>query len=992
MFSVQETAKPKKLQVAIDFLSSYGIAILIVLIAVAIAYQVSIGTTNLFSSQCTANPGFSCGYYSINNKGVLTLGLAQATGAAIIVNGVACSTQATSKGLPAYGNLYVTSAFNYYPYPYSPYPGVTVPSGGQKNFDLYCYGPTGIETTPSAGSSFVGYVWINYTIQNTKIQSTQQIAAVSLESISNGIVSGAIPVYSLTENTIPPGAGTVSPGSGNFLSGNIISLSQTANSGYGFVSWTCTGAGCYSGTNPIPNLFILSNTVETATFNVIYTFTENAVPPTYGTALPGNGNYISGNMISISATPIGNNVFASWTCTGTGCYSGPSSSYTFAIASNTVETANFQPPPTYTFTENAFPSGGGTLGGSGNGNYVSGNLISFSETPNSGYTFTSWTCTGTGCYSGTNTVANIIIASNTVETANFQCGGSFIFNTAGSNTLTVPSGCNGATLQLWGAGGGGGNVYAGAGSGYITGAMPVIPGSTLYIYVGGAGTYSGAAGTNGGGAGEYSGASGNGGAGGCSAVSTSGGTWNSVSLNANIFIVAAGGGQGGASGVGGAGGGTIGSNGAGSSYGSGGTQSAGGASTVISGSAFQGGNGNNDWGAGGCGYYGGGSANGGGGGGGSSWYNTGAVSSVTDTGGSGQNAGNPSGTIGKGGAVSGNGNAGEVIVTWIAAPANAATYSFTDNAVPSSEGTVSSSSGNYLSGSVVPFSATPNAGYAFASWSCSGTGCYSGPNAVANVVITSNTVETANFQCGGSFIFSTAGSNTFTLPATCGHANLQLWGAGGGSYPGSNGAGGGYITGNIAVTPGNILYIYVGGAGGGYLSGGPGTNGGGAGAEGAGGCSAVSTSSGTWNSVGLNANILIVAAGGAGGSGYGSINGAGGGTTGSNGGTGHGGTQSAGGTAGSGGVAGSAWQGGSSSIYGGGGCGYFGGGSGNNGGGGGGGSSWYSTSIVSSVTDLGGNGINPGGNTVSGYSAPVGQGGAGTGNGNSGEVIITSQN
>ena len=156
MFPDQGNPEPKKLQVAIDFLSSYGIAILIVIIAIAIAYQVSIGTTNLFSSQCTATPGFACGYYSLNNNGILILGVAQATGAAITVSGVACSTQASSNGLPSYGNLYVTGNFNYYPYPYSPYPGVTLPSGSQKNFSLYCYGPGGIETSQGTGTSFCG--------------------------------------------------------------------------------------------------------------------------------------------------------------------------------------------------------------------------------------------------------------------------------------------------------------------------------------------------------------------------------------------------------------------------------------------------------------------------------------------------------------------------------------------------------------------------------------------------------------------------------------------------------------------------------------------------------------------------------------------------------------------------------------------------------------------------------------------------------------------
>ncbi len=168
----------------VDFLSSYGIAILIMVIAIAVAYKVNSATTYLFSSQCTPAPGFGCGYYSIDENGILTIGVSQAIGSAITINGVACSANAAQSGMPGQGNAYVANTAGYYPEGWAPVNGVVVQSGGQADFDLYCYGTdNSIATSNIAGGSFVGYVWLNYTVQNTDIHNVQQFASVGLQYI-----------------------------------------------------------------------------------------------------------------------------------------------------------------------------------------------------------------------------------------------------------------------------------------------------------------------------------------------------------------------------------------------------------------------------------------------------------------------------------------------------------------------------------------------------------------------------------------------------------------------------------------------------------------------------------------------------------------------------------------------------------------------------------------------------------------------------------------
>ncbi len=166
---------------ALDFLTSYGIAIIIMIIAIAVAYQVSVQSHYAFAPSCSASPGFSCGYYSIDQNGILTISLSQATGSAVVVSGIACSSSITNNGLPGSGNLYVTNSITYYPPSNSPGTGITLPSSGTQPFYLYCYGSSNaIAKSLVTGGSYIGYVWLNYTIQNTNIKDTQQIASVSL--------------------------------------------------------------------------------------------------------------------------------------------------------------------------------------------------------------------------------------------------------------------------------------------------------------------------------------------------------------------------------------------------------------------------------------------------------------------------------------------------------------------------------------------------------------------------------------------------------------------------------------------------------------------------------------------------------------------------------------------------------------------------------------------------------------------------------------------
>jgi len=206
----------------------------------------------------------------------------------------------------------------------------------------------------------------------------------------------------------------------------------------------------------------------------------------------------------------------------------------------------------------------------------------------------------------------------------------------------------------------------------------------------------------------------------------------------------------------------------------------------------------------------------------------------------------------------------------------------------------------------------------------------------------------------------TGGLQTYTVPIGVTSIQLEAWGAQGGSATGLDGVPatgglGGYAIGNLAVTPGQILQVYVGGEGdafgpGGYNGGGQaGTNYGCAG----GGASDVRTGAYTLS------DREIVGGGGGGGSfgSYSSAGGNGGGLTGDMGSSGGGFTAGSGGTQVAGGAAGCCYGAATSGTFGsgggpgdyhnaGGGGGWYGGGSGAGQAGSGGGSS-----CIDGVTD-----------------------------------------
>ncbi|MGI0100872.1 MAG: hypothetical protein ACREBH_04120 [Candidatus Micrarchaeaceae archaeon] len=175
----------RRAQASIDLLIAYGVAILIISVAMYVVLQLGIFNTRIAPTYCNAAPSFICSTAAMAPNGTLTILFSQATSGTMNVIGISCSNQPNTTSLgPEYGN------WKMLPYDDAPsfYPtnqlqnGLTVYSSNQTRIYTYCYdGPNNNLATGALGNEFTGYVWINYTISTlpSNYYNVQQLISFS---------------------------------------------------------------------------------------------------------------------------------------------------------------------------------------------------------------------------------------------------------------------------------------------------------------------------------------------------------------------------------------------------------------------------------------------------------------------------------------------------------------------------------------------------------------------------------------------------------------------------------------------------------------------------------------------------------------------------------------------------------------------------------------------------------------------------------------------
>ena len=130
-------------QSAMEYLMTYGWAILILGIVVAAIWALGLFSPSTFvSSQCIMPAEFSCLSAVLSQGGSLFINIEQSTASPILITGVGCNTNATYQGMSL--------------------ENVNLPIASNTTFTIQCYSGTA-PFSGGIGSLYNGYLMINYT-------------------------------------------------------------------------------------------------------------------------------------------------------------------------------------------------------------------------------------------------------------------------------------------------------------------------------------------------------------------------------------------------------------------------------------------------------------------------------------------------------------------------------------------------------------------------------------------------------------------------------------------------------------------------------------------------------------------------------------------------------------------------------------------------------------------------------------------------------------
>jgi len=254
-----------------------------------------------------------------------------------------------------------------------------------------------------------GYVFVNWTEGGTIASTSSSYQFVLTGNRTLVANYSLVPEnkFSVTLSANPAAGGSTN-GSGSYAANENVTVKATPNNGYAFVNWTANGTEV--STNTSYTFVITANTNLVANFKVI-TYTLN-VTAQNGTVSknPDQQNYNSGTAVVLTATPNSGYEFTSWS----GDATGSNNPLTVTMNGNKNITANFTAIPAG-FTLNVTAQNGTVSKNPNQQNYNSGATVVLTATPNSGYSFTSWS----GDATGSNNPLTVVMNSNKNITANF---------------------------------------------------------------------------------------------------------------------------------------------------------------------------------------------------------------------------------------------------------------------------------------------------------------------------------------------------------------------------------------------------------------------------------------------------------------------------------------------------------------------------------------------------------------------------------------------
>ncbi len=503
-----------KSQSAMEYLMTYGWAILIISIVLASLWSLGVfsrSPTGGGGAACVGTTGYLCGTPVLESNGLLLTSIGQTIGgSAITVTGLGCSNTSTQ------------------PSSFSP-TSLTLPPSQQASVAFSCSLPSG-----AMGAPFSGTLWMQYSSGGaTGLVSRLGTVDTQVTKMGGAATTTIAATYAFSATAGSGGTVSCCTGaacsptgscSGSYASGTSITVNEIPNSDYAFSGWT-SGTSCSGTTNPCTFSMPAGSDSETATFgassvlcsitvtnNAIYTspITATISYTLYGGGGGASGQYACGAPCGCSPTATSGNP-------------GSSTSGSFAVsAGDTIAVyaggggggggadegcwdecvgAGGGGSGYYGGGGGAYGPGGSGGGGGDSAVLINGAMVANAPGGNGGNTCSAVSLgggggTGTmGGYAGTYTHGNPGNAGAIGALLSGGAGGAYGYG-GGSGTAVAGGG---------GAGGGGGGGGGGFGSGGGGG------GNGWAAANGGAGGSSGASGTTTSGAGGAGGATGGGG-------------------------------------------------------------------------------------------------------------------------------------------------------------------------------------------------------------------------------------------------------------------------------------------------------------------------------------------------------------------------------------------------------------------------------------------------------------------------------------------------
>ncbi|HMB71247.1 MAG TPA: right-handed parallel beta-helix repeat-containing protein, partial [bacterium] len=292
-----------------------------------------------------------------------------------------------------------------------------------------------VTALPDSGYSFVGWVGTG----NGSYTGPDESIAVTMYEPITQTATFQPQLYTVT--MAADSGGIVIPNRGDhvYVSSTDVTIRAFPSAGWKFVDWSGTGLGSYTGTANPSQIEVLSDITQTAHFEPLPRFTLTMQADSGGTVSPPTDEYVIGTSVIITATPLPGFGFTGWTGTGSGSYTGPNNPATVVMNEPLTQTAHFAP----LFPLTMVADSGGTVTPP-SGEYTEGSVVAIEAFADPGRTFTDWTGTGPGSYTGTDNPAEVTVNGPITQTAHFFAPDSFPLtmgvSPSGSGTVIPGSG------------------------------------------------------------------------------------------------------------------------------------------------------------------------------------------------------------------------------------------------------------------------------------------------------------------------------------------------------------------------------------------------------------------------------------------------------------------------------------------------------------------------------------------------------------------------